>query len=74
MVGNTDTHHYAHLTPNIYRFAPTVMYPEDVARFHGLNERISIKNYEQAINFFYHVLVNADKEKLEPAHQHGEEL
>ncbi len=43
-------------------------------RFHGLNERISVDNYEKAINFYYHVLMNADRETLAPPHSHGEDL
>ncbi|XP_046355018.2 N-fatty-acyl-amino acid synthase/hydrolase PM20D1-like [Haliotis rufescens] len=72
MIGNTDTRHYINLTNNIYRFSPTYMYPEDLARFHGDNERISVKNYEQAINFFYHLIQNADKPGLQLSHSHSE--
>lgn len=74
MIANTDTRHYTSLTPNIYRYSPTFMYPDDLKRFHGDNERLSVKNYEQAINFYYHLILNADKESLDPLHQHGEEL
>ncbi|XP_052781175.1 N-fatty-acyl-amino acid synthase/hydrolase PM20D1.2-like isoform X2 [Mya arenaria] len=72
MIGNTDTKHYLRMTHNVYRFSPTVMYPPDVKRFHGDNERISIKNYEQAVNFYYHLMVNANKAVVEPSHIHGE--
>ena len=34
----------------------------------------SIKNYEQAINFYYHVIVNADQASLAVVHKHNEEL
>ncbi|XP_041347787.1 N-fatty-acyl-amino acid synthase/hydrolase PM20D1.1-like [Gigantopelta aegis] len=71
LIGNTDTRHYVEMTKNIYRFSPTYMYPEDMARFHGDNERISVKDYEKAINFYYHLISNANKE-LEPSHKHGE--
>ncbi|XP_061195408.1 N-fatty-acyl-amino acid synthase/hydrolase PM20D1-like [Saccostrea echinata] len=74
MIGNTDTVHYIRFTKNIYRFSPTFMYPEDLKRFHGNNERLSINNYEQVINFYYHLLVNADEVKLPSIHKHGEEL
>ena len=74
MMGNTDTRHYKMFTKNIYRFSPTVMFPGDEKRFHGINERISIKNYEQAINFYYHVIVNADQASLAVVHKHNEEL
>ena len=47
LVGNTDTIHYMNLTDNIYRFSPAFLFPDDVDRFHGINERISVKNYNQ---------------------------
>ena len=47
MVGNTDTIHYIELTDNIYRFSPAFMLPEDIDRFHGINERISVQNFNQ---------------------------
>lgn len=50
------------------------MYPEDLKRFHGNNERLSIHNYEQVVNFYYHLLVNADEINLPPMHKHGDEL
>ena len=64
LVGSTDTKHYLELSPNIYRFSPTFMYPPDIRRFHGDNERISVENYGQAINYYSHLITNADREAL----------
>ncbi|XP_031566346.1 N-fatty-acyl-amino acid synthase/hydrolase PM20D1.2-like isoform X2 [Actinia tenebrosa] len=61
MIAGTDTTHYLDLTKSVYRFLPSLLGPEDLKRFHGFNERISVKNYEQTINYFYHLMVNADK-------------
>jgi len=69
MVGTTDSKHFLDLSANIYRFSPTFMYPEDIRRFHGDNERISIENYGQAINYYNHLMTNADRESL-PAADH----
>lgn len=55
-MGNTDTGKYLEFTKNVYRFSPTFAYPEDIFRYHGINERISQKNFEEAINF-YHLLI-----------------
>ena len=76
MIGNTDTRHYLNLTQNIYRFSPTYMYPADPPRFHGVNERISVENYEHAVNFFYHLIDNADRAELGNFHSgsHSHEL
>ena len=52
LVGNTDTIHYIDLSENIYRFSPAFLLPEDIDRFHGINERISVKNYNQVIHHF----------------------
>ncbi|XP_076447510.1 N-fatty-acyl-amino acid synthase/hydrolase PM20D1.2-like isoform X2 [Babylonia areolata] len=74
LVGNTDTRHYLCFTHNVYRFSPTFMFPDDIPRFHGVNERISKKNYEQVINFYHHLILNADDPQLPPLHQHSDEL
>ncbi|CAG5122426.1 unnamed protein product [Candidula unifasciata] len=74
LIGNTDTRHYLNFTNNIYRFSPTHMFPGDAQRFHGLNERISVKNYEQVINFFFHLIRNSDQPSLSPVHEHHDDL
>lgn len=75
MIGNTDTRYYWNLTKNIYRFTPTIaMGPEDLKRFHGVNERISVNNYEKVVNFFYHVMQNADEMAVGLPHGHSQEL
>ena len=45
MVANTDTKHYQNLCDSIYRFQPVLLSKSDLSRFHGTDERISIKNY-----------------------------
>ena len=57
LVGNTDTIHYVNLTNNIYRFSPAFMLPEDIDRFHGINERISVKNYNQVCYYFSGIFI-----------------
>lgn len=52
---------YHMFTNNIYRFSPLVNDPGDEQRIHGKNERISVKNYCKTINFYKHLMVNADK-------------
>ena len=74
LVGNTDTRHYLRFTHNVYRFSPTFMLPGDEKRFHGRNERISKKNYEQVIYFYYNVMRNADEPFSPTVPHHGGEL
>lgn len=61
-IGNTDTRHYLDLTRNVYRFSPTLLTPQEAfRRFHGDNERISVENYEQLVNFYRLVMRSADR-------------
>ena len=50
------------------------MYPDDLQRFHGRNERLSLKNYEEAVNFYYHLILNADDIELQSLIKSKEEL
>jgi carboxypeptidase PM20D1 len=51
-IGGTDCIHYAGLSPNIYRFLPERLYGDDLSMMHGVNERISITNYGEMINYY----------------------
>jgi len=51
-LGGTDCIHYIGLSPNIYRFLPERLYGEDLNMLHGMNERISITNYGEMINYY----------------------
>ncbi|XP_054280821.1 N-fatty-acyl-amino acid synthase/hydrolase PM20D1-like [Macrosteles quadrilineatus] len=59
-IANTDTRWYLNFTSSLYRFIPTVITPDDLTRYHGNNERISVRHYHQAVNFYYRVIKNAD--------------
>ncbi len=59
LVGTTDSRHYRSLTKNIFRFSPWLVNQHDLHRIHGVNERISVKSYEQCIQFYYQLLVNS---------------
>ncbi|KAF2073067.1 hypothetical protein CYY_005622 [Polysphondylium violaceum] len=61
MVANTDTRWYWEFTSNIYRFCPMLIQNSDLTRFHGIDERISTKNYHQLVDFYYHLIRNGDK-------------
>lgn len=56
MVAATDSRHYAELTDNIFRFSPVRANAEDLKRFHGTNERLSIANYADMIRFYRRLL------------------
>ena len=51
-VAGTDSHHYEKIAKDSYRFNPMVLTRNDLTRFHGSDERISIKNMVDATNFY----------------------
>ncbi|XP_069560458.1 N-fatty-acyl-amino acid synthase/hydrolase PM20D1.2 [Brachyistius frenatus] len=73
-IGNTDSRHFKDLTDNIYRFSPSWFKPGDPQRFHGINERISKKTYEDMILFYVSLIQNCDMQKLPDAHSSVHEL
>jgi carboxypeptidase PM20D1 len=58
-VGATDSKHYGALSKDVYRFAPLLTQPEDLARFHGTNERIGIDNFARSIEFYCQLIRDA---------------
>lgn len=72
MIANTDTMHYLELTDAVYRFMPSILTPEDAKRIHGFNERLGVKNFERMINYFYHLMRNADAASVNTRQLHHE--
>ncbi|KAL1444668.1 hypothetical protein MTO96_029670 [Rhipicephalus appendiculatus] len=61
LLANTDTRHYLDLSPNIYRFSPVHLTPQEMlSRFHGDNERISRLSYERLVNFYLLLMRSVD--------------
>ena len=59
MIAATDSRHMAPIADAIYRFSPVRAKSEDLPRFHGTNERISIANHAELIRFYHRLLLNA---------------
>jgi carboxypeptidase PM20D1 len=74
MIGGTDSKHFGALTTNIYRFSPLLADNSDLKRFHGNDERISLSNYEQVINFYYEIFLASDSEEQVKPHSHSSDL
>lgn len=53
---NTDSVHFKNLARDVYRFVPMILDDEEVSRIHGVDERISLKNFALAIRFFTELL------------------
>lgn len=60
MVAGTDAHHYAPVADHIFRFSPMRARPEDLTRFHGTDERISVANLGELVRFYHQLLRNLD--------------
>ncbi len=58
MVAATDSRNYLNVTDTIYRFTPVRATVEDLKRFHGTNERLSVSNYADMIRFYGWLLQN----------------
>ena len=58
VMGGTDSKHYAAIADAVYRFQPVHVMAGDVARYHGIDERVSSVNYAQMIAFYEKVLRN----------------
>lgn len=59
VVGATDARHFTGLSDHIYRFLPTRINKSNVKSFHGLNERIAVKDFENSIHFYTQLIKNA---------------
>jgi len=59
VLGATDSRHYVKLTNNIYRFSPMRIRAEDLEKIHGINERISVKDYAGCVKFYRQLIRNS---------------
>lgn len=56
MVAGTDSIHYGPISDHIFKFSPIRANAEDLKRFHGTNERLSVANYQDAIRFYHRLI------------------
>jgi carboxypeptidase PM20D1 len=59
MVAATDSRHYAGIADSIFRFSPVRATSDDLKRFHGTNERLSIDGYADMIRFYRRLIENS---------------
>jgi carboxypeptidase PM20D1 len=58
MVAGTDSRHYTGITDTILRFTPVRANADDLKRFHGTNERLSVAGYGDMIRFYRRLIEN----------------
>jgi carboxypeptidase PM20D1 len=59
VLGGTDSRHFTRLSENVYRFVPLRVGPDDLGRIHGTDERISMENLEQMVQFYVQLIRNS---------------
>jgi carboxypeptidase PM20D1 len=59
MIGATDSRHMTAVTDYIFRFSPVRARADDLSRFHGTDERISVANYADLIRFYGALIRNS---------------
>ncbi len=56
VLAGTDARHYAGMAENVYRYQPILLSPEDLDMPHGVNERMTLDNFERMIRFYIGIM------------------
>ncbi|MFC5271835.1 M20/M25/M40 family metallo-hydrolase [Adhaeribacter terreus] len=60
VIAATDSRFYYTLSPNVYRFLPYKINKENINSFHGVNEKISVEEFEDAVRFYERLIRNVN--------------
>jgi carboxypeptidase PM20D1 len=60
--GGTDATNFYSVSDNVYRFLMVRIDGETMKYVHGINERVPVEDYLQAIRFYYHLMRQAMQE------------
>ena len=55
----TDARYFQELSRNVFRFMPARLTSTDLARMHGTNERLSVRDYERVIRLYRQLILNS---------------
>jgi len=56
MIAGSDTRHYGRVAENSFRFNPMVQSNDDLAGFHGTNEKIGVENLGRGIRTYMQII------------------
>jgi len=59
MIAGSDSRHYGEVADNAFRFNPMVVTPDDMAGFHGTNEKIGVENLAQGTRVYVRIISHA---------------
>ena len=62
VIAGTDAKHFEPIAQDIYRFSPMIINPSNIKSFHGLNERIAVSDFKQAVRFYHRLIENSTQE------------
>ena len=62
VIAGTDAKHFEPIAQDIYRFSPMIINPTNIKSFHGLNERIAVNDFKQAVRFYHRLIENSTQE------------
>lgn len=57
--GGTDARYFYGVSQHVYRFLPVRVDPDTMKHVHGIDERVPVEDYLQAIRYYYHVMRQA---------------
>ena len=57
-IGATDSKNCADMAQNQYRFAPFWFNENELSMMHGVNERVAVKRYLEAVQFYAQLIRN----------------
>jgi carboxypeptidase PM20D1 len=57
-IGATDSRHFEAIALSTFRFTPMRLASGDLARIHGVNERIAVDNYIEIVRFYIRLMEN----------------
>jgi carboxypeptidase PM20D1 len=60
VLGATDARHYASLGADVYRFLPLRVRAADLRRVHGIDERVAVDDWTNAVRFYARLIRNLD--------------
>ncbi len=58
VIGGTDARYFRDLSADVYRFNGGWLKPDDLARAHGTDERIAVRDYGRMVRFYVQLLRN----------------
>ena len=56
MLGGTDARWFDDIADHVFRFSPIRTRSEDLSRFHGTDERLSVTHLAEMIRFYHRLL------------------